>query len=179
MGTAAITETVERQVKRTAIVLEQGDLTALDVDAFVFYAKENLELGTGHGGAIQTRGGDSIKKELEKIGSLGLGQAVATGAGRMKAKSIIHACGPKFQEPETERKLRDCMLAALRVAEEKGVKTLAFPPMGAGFYGIPLAVCATVMLGAMREFLEQAGLAGANHHLRGRPPGVSGVQRGP
>ena len=145
---------VERTVNRTVVRLERGDLTALEVNAFVFYAREDLALGSGFGTAIQVRGGDSIKKELENLGRLGVGQAVATGAGNLNAKFIIHACGPKFQEPDTESKLRQTMLSALRVAEEKGVKSLAFPPMGAGFYGVPLADCARVMVESIRTHLQ-------------------------
>jgi O-acetyl-ADP-ribose deacetylase (regulator of RNase III) len=145
---------VERTVNRTRVRLERGDLTALEVDAFVFYAREDLVLGSGFGTAIQVRGGDSIKKELERLGRLAPGQAVVSGAGRLKAKFIIHACGPKFQEPDTERKLRATMQAALRAAEEKGVKTLAFPPMGAGFYGVPWELCARVMLEEIQSWLK-------------------------
>jgi len=145
---------VERTVNRTVVRLERGDLTALEVDAFVFYAREDLALGSGFGTAIQVRGGDSIKKELEKLGRLGVGEAVATGAGSLNAKFIIHACGPKFQEPDTESKLRQTMRSALRVAEEKAVKSLAFPPMGAGFYGVPLADCARVMVESIRTHLQ-------------------------
>jgi len=155
MGHATATQIIERKVGNTTVALEQGDLTALEVDAFVFYAKENLELGSGYGTAIQTRGGDSIKKELQAAGGIRMGEAIVTGAGRLKAKYIIHACGPKFHEPQTERLLRDCTLAAVRAAHGKGVRTLALPPLGAGFYGIPLALCSAVMLDALREFLRQ------------------------
>lgn len=155
MGHATTTGIIERRVGNTTVALEQGDLTALAVDAFVFYAREDLELGSGYGGAVQGRGGDSIKKEVRQIGSVAMGEAVVTGAGRLKAKYIIHACGPKFQEPHTERKLRECTLAALRAAHGKGVRTLALPPLGAGFYGVPLTLCSSVMLDAIREFLQQ------------------------
>lgn len=83
-----------------------------------------------------------------------MGEAVITTAGKLEAKHIIHACGPKFQEAGTENKLRDCVLAALKVADENGLKSVAFPPMGAGFYGVPLEVCSTVMLGAIKDFLQ-------------------------
>ena len=83
-----------------------------------------------------------------------MGEAVITGAGQMKAKHIIHACGPKFHEPETESKLRDCMLSALKVAGENKLKTVAFPPMGLGFYGVPADLCSTVMLGVIKRFLQ-------------------------
>ena len=148
-ATATATTPIERKVNQTVVRLVQGDLTALEVDAFVHYAKENLELGSGYGTAIQSRGGGAVKKEVEKIGGVRMGEAVMTTAGGMTAKHIIHACGPKFQEADTERKLRDCMNSALRVARENGLKTVAFPPMGAGFYGVPLALCARVMLDAI------------------------------
>ena len=145
---------VERTVHRTLVRLERGDLTALAVDAFVFYARQDLALGSGFGAAIQVRGGDTIKKELEKIGRLAPLQAVVSGAGNLKAKFIIHACGPKFQEPDTERKLRECLRATLSAADQKGIKTLAFPPMGAGFYGIPLEMCARGMLEELQGYLK-------------------------
>jgi len=83
-----------------------------------------------------------------------MGEAVITGAGNMNAKHIIHACGPKFQEPDIEKKLRDCMRSSLRAADKAGVKTLAFPPMGTGFYGVPLDLSADIMLDCVKSFLE-------------------------
>ncbi len=148
-------EPVVANIGQAAVRLIKDDLTALDVDAFVFYAREDLELGSGYGTAIQQRGGPSIKKELEQIGSLEMGQAVITGAGQLRARHIIHACGPKFHEPDLESKLRRCMRSALRVAAENGLRTVAFPPMGAGFYGVPRALCADVMLGEIADFLRQ------------------------
>jgi len=133
--------------------LIQGDLTALPVDAFVFYAREDLRLGSGFGTAIQSRGGDAVRKELEQIGRLRVGEAALTTAGAMKVGFIIHACGPKFQEPDMEAKLRQTMQAVLRLADAKGLKRIAFPPMGAGFYGVPLDLCARVMLETLREHL--------------------------
>ncbi len=147
---------VERTVNRTRVRLERGDLTALEVDAFVFYAREDLALGSGFGTAIQVRGGDTVKKELEKLGRVAPGQAVVSGAGKLKAKFIVHACGPKFQEPDTESKLRATMRAALWAAEQKGVKALAFPPMGAGFYGVPLDLCVRIMLEEIAGYLKGA-----------------------
>ncbi len=145
--------TVESRVNRTVIRLKKGDLTALPVDALVFYAREDLQLGSGFGTALQVRGGDAIRKELEKIGSIRTGEAVLTTAGKLKANYLIHACGPKFQEPETESKLDAAMRAALAAADKKGVKSIAFPPMGAGFYGVPLDTCARVMTESLRAFL--------------------------
>jgi len=148
-GLAPVTTTIGS----TTVRLIQGDLTALEVDAFVFYAREDLQLGSGFGTAIQSRGGDAVRKQLEQIGRLAVGEAALTTAGAMRAGFIIHACGPKFQEPDTEAKLRQTMRAALRLADAKGLKRIAFPPMGAGFYGVPLDLCARVMLETLREHL--------------------------
>ena len=145
--------TIERKINRSVLRLQQGDLTALPVDAFAFYAREDLALGSGYGTTIQVRGGGTIKKELETIGTVRMGESVATTAGKLKAKKIIHACGPKFHEPDLKEKLRDCMLSALKVADDNAYRTLAFPAMGTGFYGVPLPVCAAVMLEAIRDFV--------------------------
>ena len=156
MGTAAnLIEPVRAVVNKTQVTLVRDDLTTLAVDAVLFYARETLELSSGFGTAIQTRGGDAVKKELEKIGGVRMGEAVITGAGRLKARHVIHACGPKFQEPDTERKLRDCVLSALRLAAERGLESVAFPPMGAGFYGVPLDLCSRVMIDTIRDYLRE------------------------
>jgi O-acetyl-ADP-ribose deacetylase len=139
------------------IRLEKGDLTALPVDAFVFYAREDLQLGSGFGTAIQTRGGTAIKEQLKKIGRIGMGQAVVTTAGTMRPRHIIHACGPKFQEPDREPKLRRAVKAALDAAASAGFASVAFPPMGAGFYSIPLDLCVNAMLQEISRSLAEGG----------------------
>ena len=147
------TQALETTVNGKLIRLQKGDLTALPVDAVVFYAREDLQLGAGFGSAIQARGGAAIKKELEKIGSVEMGGAAITSAGNMKARHIIHACGPKFREPDAEKKLRKCMQSALEQASAANLKSVAFPPMGAGFYGVPLDLTAKVMLEVVHRFL--------------------------
>ncbi len=120
----------------------------------VFYARQDLQLGAGFGSAIQARGGAAVKKELEKIGTVEMGGAVITSGGNMKARHIIHACGPKFREPDVEKKLRRCMQSALEQAHAAQLRTVAFPPMGAGFYGVPLDLTAKVMLEVVQQFLQ-------------------------
>jgi O-acetyl-ADP-ribose deacetylase (regulator of RNase III) len=142
------------RIHRSSVRLIRGDITELDVDAFVFYAQHNLALGSGFGTAISVRGGPSIKKELDQLGPLATGQAVVTGAGNLKAAWIVHAVGPRFNEPDTEAKLRTTVLNSLKAAEEKGVRRIALPPMGAGFYAVPLALCARVMVEAIKSYLE-------------------------
>lgn len=144
----------EKKINGINIRLLKGDVTDVEADAFVFYAAENLVLGSGYGTAISVRGGPSIQEECKKLSPVAVGEAVVTGAGEMKSSYIIHAVGPRFQEQDEEQKLRKTMLSALQRAEEKGVRRLAFPPMGTGFYGIPVEVCARVMLSSIREHLN-------------------------
>jgi O-acetyl-ADP-ribose deacetylase (regulator of RNase III) len=144
----------EKKINGKTIRLVKGDVTDLDVDAFTFYATEDLALGSGYGTAISIRGGPKIQEELETLAPISVGDAVVSMAGEMKAKFIIHAVGPKFQEADEEAKLRKTMVSALKRAEEKGIKSLAFPPMGSGFYGIPVDLCARVMLETIREHMS-------------------------
>jgi O-acetyl-ADP-ribose deacetylase (regulator of RNase III) len=141
-------------VNQSIIRLIKDDITDLDVDAFLFYAEPNLALGSGFGGAIAVRGGASIQKELDSLAPVALGEAVVSAAGNLKAKYIIHAVGPKFQEEDTEGKLRTTVLNALLRAEQVGVERLAFPAMGAGYYAIAPQLCARVMLEVIRSHLE-------------------------
>lgn len=155
-------QTVSGQVTvhRSVVRVLQGDLTNLDVDAFVFYARSDLVLGSGFGTAISVRGGASIQKELKELGPLAVGAAVVTSAGNLKARHIVHAVGPRFQEPDTDAKLRATVLSALKAAESMGVKRIALPPMGAGFYGVPLELCARIMIEAIKSHLQgETGIA--------------------
>lgn len=142
------------RIGRSVVRLVRGDITELDVDAFVFYAQADLALGSGFGTAISVRGGASIKKELDQLGPVQTGEAVVSGAGKLKATWIIHAVGPRFNEPDTEGKLRKTVAASLEAAEAKGAKRVALPPMGAGFYAVPLDLCARVMVEAIKGYLE-------------------------
>ncbi len=137
--------------------LIRDDLTALPVEAIVFYAREDLALGSGFGTAIQSRGGAAVKTDLDRIGSIAMGEAAVTTAGNLKARYIIHACGPKFHEPGLEAKLRRCISAALETAAAIPVTAIAFPPLGVGFYGIPPDICATVMLDVIGRWPCAAG----------------------
>jgi O-acetyl-ADP-ribose deacetylase (regulator of RNase III) len=139
-----------------SIRLEKGDLTGVPVDAIVLYAREDLQLGSGFGSAVTARGGIAIQSELKRIWHIGMGEAVVTSAGTLPSENIIHACGPKFQEADVEGKLRKCLQASLQAAAAKGFKTVAFPPMGAGFYGVPLELCARVMVEVIGGFLSQS-----------------------
>ena len=143
----------EKQIGNKVLRLVRGDITDMEIDAFVFDITEDVKLGSGFGGAIQQRGGIVIQKQLDEIGSCPTGEAVVTEAGILKADWIIHANGPKFREEEEEAKLRKTVQSALARAEEKSVKRLAFPPMGTGLYQVPLDLCTRVMVDTISEHL--------------------------
>lgn len=144
----------QMRVKDSLIRLFLGDITELEVDAFVYYARHDLALGSGFGGAIAVRGGPSIAEELKRYGPVETTAAVTTSAGNLKAKQIIHAVGPRFQEPDLERKLQTTIRNILLLADDKKISRLAFPAMGAGFYGVPLDICSKTMFDVIIEYLH-------------------------
>lgn len=143
-------------MKESKFHLEKGDLTAMDIESIVFYARHDLILGSGFGSAIALRGGPSIQEELKTLGTIGTGEAVVTKAGELKSKYIIHAVGPRFQEADIEAKLRTTISNSLKAADEKQISSIAFPPMGTGFYGIPLDLCARIMIEVINKHLSGA-----------------------
>ena len=143
------------QVGNSVIRLVKDDISTLDIESFVYYARSDLNLGSGIGGAITVRGGPSIQKELNELAPIELCESVISEAGELKAKKIVHANGPKFQEEDIEEKLKTTVLNALKKAEENGITQIAFPAMGAGFYGVPLNVSASITLGAIKDYLDK------------------------
>lgn len=147
----------ELRVYEKTISLVVGFITDLPgMDALVYYARPDLMLGSGFGTAISVDGGPKVQEELKKLGSAEVTDVVVTGGGNLKAKYILHAVGPVFQEENSEAKLRATMLNTLNKAQELKLKKIVFPAMGAGFYGIPLETSARVSLEAARHFLEKA-----------------------
>jgi len=143
----------EKKIGNKVLRVVRGDITDMEIGAFVFDITDDVKLGSGFGGAIQQRGGIVIQKQLDEIGSCPTGEAVVTEAGILKADWIIHANGPKFREEDEEGKLRKTVQSALARAEEKGVKRLAFPPMGTGLYQVPLDLCTRVMVETISQHL--------------------------
>ncbi len=146
----------ELKVKQGSIRLGVGDITELPVEGIVYYARPDLVLGSGFGGVITAKGGPKIQEELKKFGRANTTDVVITSGGDLKAKYILHAVGPRFQEEDLEEKLRKTMHNVLRKAEESGIQSLAFPAMGAGFYAVSLEVCARESLGVVKRHLEDS-----------------------
>ncbi len=147
--------TDQLQVNSSTIRLMKGDITDFEIDAFVYYAQHDLVLGAGFGTAIAMRGGLSVQEELKEMGPLQTTQVVVSSAGKMKAKHIVHAVGPRFQEEKLEEKLVTTINNVLTEAEAKGITRIAFPPMGAGFYGVPLDVSSRITLETIASYLKK------------------------
>jgi O-acetyl-ADP-ribose deacetylase (regulator of RNase III) len=139
------------------IVLAQGDLTEQAVDAIVNAANSSLLGGGGVDGAIHRRGGPAILEACRRLraerypAGLPTGQAAATPGGRLLARWVIHTVGPVYSPTEDRAALlASCHIEALRVADELGCATLAFPAISTGVYGYPLALAAPVALSSVR-----------------------------
>ena len=147
------------------INLLTGDITRQDTDAIVNAANEQLAPGGGVCGAIHRAGGPAIWEECEKIaqqrGPLPTGQAVATTAGKMKARYVIHTVGPVWhggRSGEVE-KLASSYRESIRIADELRLKSIAFPSISTGIFGYPVELAAPVALEAVAEAVQ------ASHHV--------------
>ena len=142
------------RVGRSIVELVKGDITELEVDAIVNAANSRLKMGGGVAGAILRKGGWSIQEECDKIGYCPVGGAVITGAGKLKAKYVIHAVGPRMGEGDEDRKLRNATLNSLKLAEKHGIKSIAFPAISTGIFGFPKDRCAKIMLRTTIDYLK-------------------------
>jgi O-acetyl-ADP-ribose deacetylase len=137
------------------IVIQQGDITEMDVDAIVNAANNDLILGSGVAGAIELKGGIEIQKECDEIGSIPVGYAVITTGGNLKARQVIHAASMSLAGiPTSAKSLRTSTMHSLRLAVERGLKTIAFPAVGTGVSGFPMEECAEIMLTEAAQHLK-------------------------
>lgn len=141
-------------INNKILELTEGDITEMDTEAIVNAANTRLVLGGGVAGAIRRKGGPSIQKQCNEIGGTFTGGAVITGAGNLKAKYVIHAVGPRIGEGNEDEKLKNATLNSLKLADEKGIKSLTFPAISTGIFGFPIQRCAEIMLGTVTEYLK-------------------------
>lgn len=141
----------------TAIELVQGDITRESVDAIVNAANSSLLGGGGVDGAIHRRGGPAILEDCRRLRAAHLGkglptgQAVATTAGDLDARWVIHTVGPVFSASEDRSGLlASCYRESLRVADGLGARSVAFPAISTGVYGWPLDDGARVAVETVR-----------------------------
>lgn len=142
----------------TTLTLVQGDITRVSADAIVNAANSSLLGGGGVDGAIHRRGGPAILADCRRLRAghygkgLPTGQAVATTAGELDARWVIHTVGPRYSRQEDRSELlASCYRASLRVADELGARTVAFPAVSAGIYGWPMDDAARIAVETVRS----------------------------
>src|SRR5499426_1635026 len=143
------------------VLVKVGDITKEEVDAIVNAANSTLMGGGGVDGAIHRAGGPEIKeacKEIRRVqypDGLPTGQAVITTAGRMIAKHVIHTVGPVYGRGGSDKAelLSACYHNSLKLAADRGLKTIAFPAISTGIYGYPLNEAAHVSSATIENFL--------------------------
>jgi O-acetyl-ADP-ribose deacetylase (regulator of RNase III) len=137
------------------IRVEQGDITAFTGDAIVNAANNHLQLGAGVAGAIARKAGPAVQAEcdqwIERNGPLSVGGAAITGAGDLPVAWIVHAAA-MGDAPATERSIRSATLAALRLARQHEIESIAFPVLGTGVGSFPFDRAAGAMFDEVRGF---------------------------
>ena len=127
-----------------------GNIAELEVDAIANAANDHLWMGAGVAGAIKGAGGAEIEREAVAKGPIAIGDAVATGAGALPARFVIHGA-VMGQDLRTDAdKVARTTRRVLEVADELGARSLALPAFGTGVGGFPLEECATLMVAAAR-----------------------------
>jgi O-acetyl-ADP-ribose deacetylase (regulator of RNase III) len=146
------------------IEIRRGDITdQRDVDAIVNAANTELWLGSGVAGAIAARGGPDIEREAMAQGPIKLGQAVATSAGNLPNRYVLHAAAMGYREEDrgapkregslsSEAIIRDATINSLKLADELKCRSIAFPALATGVGGFPVDECARVMIGAAMDY---------------------------
>lgn len=146
---------LEYKINGKTLRLVQGDITERDVDAIVNAANSHLQHGGGVAGAIVRKGGQVIQEESNKIGFTPVGTAVITGAGKLPAKFVIHAVGPRMGEGDEDNKLKNAVINTLRLASEKGLKSISMPAISSGIFGFPKGRCAKILVNESADYLKK------------------------
>lgn len=145
---------IEKSIGNKKITLVKGDITEREVDAIVNAANSHLKHGGGVAGAIVRKGGQIIQEESDRIGYVPVGQAAITTGGKLKAKWVIHAVGPRMGEGDEDNKLKSAINSVLKLASERGFRTISVPAISAGIFGFPKDRCAMILVGETARFLK-------------------------
>ena len=140
-----------------AIEIREEDITTLAVDAIANAANTQLRHGGGVAGAIVRAGGRSIQDESDALAPIGLGEAVATGAGELPSRWVIHAATMHLGGPTSPEIIRDATASTLRVAEELGARSLALVAFGTGVGGFPVDEAARIEVEEVRRHTDAGG----------------------
>jgi O-acetyl-ADP-ribose deacetylase (regulator of RNase III) len=153
-----------------AIEVVEGDITELEVDAIANAANTDLRHGGGVAGAISRAGGPSIQTESDRVAPIELGEAVATGAGELPARWVIHAATMHLGGPTSADAIRAATASALRVADGLGARSLGLVAFGTGVGGFPVDDAARIEVEEVRRHLVgESGLERIVFCLFGEP----------
>lgn len=145
-----------RIINGVKLSLMQGNIVEVEADAIVNAANSALAGGGGVDGAIHRAGGPQIMEECRKIGGCPTGSAVATTAGRLRAKYVFHAVGPIYGvDRDAPRLLASAYQRCLDLAEQYGLQSIAFPSLSTGAYGYPLNEAAPIALQTIIAHLQK------------------------
>jgi O-acetyl-ADP-ribose deacetylase (regulator of RNase III) len=137
----------------------QQDITKMDVDAIVNAANTALRMGGGVCGAIfRAAGAGQLQAACDQLAPIRTGEAAVTPGFNLKAKYVIHAAGPVYSDydaKESERLLRSAYASALRLAAERGCRSVAFPLISSGIYGYPKEEALRVAVSAIGDFIRE------------------------
>ena len=137
------------------LVVEQADVTALEVDAIANAANTELRHGGGVAAAIARAGGEELQRESRERAPIGLGEAVETSAGGMPCRWVIHAATMELGGPTSADIIRRATAATLAAAEELGARSLALVAFGTGVGGFPLEDAARIEVEEVRRHLAE------------------------
>lgn len=145
------------KINKSMLELVEGDITRENTEAIVNAANSGLRGGGGVDGAIHRAGGPEIMRECRKIGGCPTGQAVITTGGNLRARYVIHAVGPIYRggtKREAEL-LASAYRNSLRLASEKGIRSISFPSLSTGAYGYPIEEASHIALTTVMEYLKE------------------------
>jgi len=150
---------VKKRIDGAVIELVRGDITEELTDAIVNAANSRLAGGGGVDGAIHRAGGPEIMQECRRFKGCPTGSAVITGAGRLRARYVIHAVGPVFRGGKRGEAglLARAYTASLSLAVENGLKSISFPSISTGAYGYPIEEASRIALRTVADFLTERG----------------------
>lgn len=141
-------------IKNTEIKIVQGDITSLNADAIVNAANNKLFMGAGVAGAIKRKGGQVIEDEAVGLGPVKIGEAIATSAGSLPSRYVIHAATMGMDFKTDEIKIRNAAKNALIAAEKLKIKSIAFPALGCGVGDFPYLASAKIMAQEVLKYLR-------------------------
>jgi O-acetyl-ADP-ribose deacetylase (regulator of RNase III) len=143
------------------VTVVKADITTLDVDCIVNAANSRLIPGGGVDGALNKAAGPELGKAMMAIGRCPTGEAVITPGFKLKARHVIHTVAPVFaqhKEADVWRLLANCYRNSLALAAQHGIKSIAFPSLGTGVYGIPIERACEIAIAAALDHLNGGGV---------------------